>query len=386
MKNILVMFGGKSPEHDISIITACQLMRNIDRSKYIVTPVYILPTGEFVTGKKLTDVNDFVNFNAAKYKPVFLLPSSPKLYTKGQKVLIKKVDCIIVATHGRNCEDGTLQGLLELSGIPYTCGGVLPMSITMDKIAAKLCLKGLLLPVTPYFWINKHTYNPKERTELTKTMKRRKMVFPLIVKPANSGSSIGIKKAADWESLNECINAAFEFDERVLVEQTVENMAEYNCSALGTSAEIIASPIEEPAGIDEILSFDDKYLRSASKSSEGMLALKRKLPAEINSVLEQKIKGYTKKIFAALDCKGVIRVDYLYDKAAKKLYVNEVNSIPGSLAFYLWENAGVKYGELIDKLIDGAIAVNSEKAGCKYTYFSSVLNNLKSGFSSAKTK
>lgn len=369
--NLAVFFGGKSCEHDISIITAHQAMDFIDESKYNVYPIYIDINGLFLYGEELKNFEFCKNIDYLKLHKVYFKPADQNIYYKKNKVLCK-ADVALLCMHGLNGEDGTLQGLLEMSDIPYTSSSVLGSALGMDKIAMKMFFKGLGLNVLPYVWTYKEEYyhitgqqNFLERAE--------KLGFPLIVKPSNLGSSIGITRASDLKSLKAAMDIAFKFDNRVVVERALNDFIEVNCSVLGSPAEVKTSACERPLSWQAFLSFEEKYLSKGSKTG-GMDSLKRKLPADIPDDMAASIQEQSKQVFLALNCKGVIRIDYIIDKTEDTVYINEVNTIPGSLSYYLWDYSGIDFFELIDKLVEYAQYSAEQKRYLKYAYVSNVLN------------
>ena len=210
----------------------------------------------------------------------------------------------------------------------------------------------------------------------------KELGYPVFVKPANLGSSIGVSRADDRESLEDSLELAFEYDRRVLIEAGLDKPIELNCSVLGYDEEIEASPIEMPINQDEFLDFKDKYL--ASGGSKGMASLHRVLPAPIEDELKDEIQEMSRKIFRMLDCKGVVRIDYMFDPKAGKLYITEINTIPGSMAFYLWENAGVAYTRLIDRMVGYAEKAHGDKNRANYAYTSDILKGVSFGAKGAK--
>jgi len=389
-KNIAVLFGSRSCEHEISIITAIQFMENMDTEKYNIVPVYITPEGEWYTGEVLMKYNTykFFNENKPKLKNV-ILSANPKI--KGLIVLktglfskqeIIEIDIAVLSMHGMNGEDGTLQGLFELANIPYVSSGVLGSAIGMDKIAMKAVFKGNDLPILKYEWfLRNEWYDNKE--EIIKKIESS-LKYPMFVKPANLGSSIGITKAKNKEGLINGIEIAINYDKRIIVEEGIENLIEINCSGLGYDKYVEASVCEQPISWEEFLSFDDKYLhginKSQSKEPSSMESMDRQIPANIPDILSEEIQDLTVKVFKALSCSGVARVDYLIDKNTMKPYVNEINTIPGCFSFYLWEyNNKLPYPKLIDKLLDIAIKVNEEKNKNDYSYQSKIIGNLGKG-------
>lgn len=385
-KKLAVIFGGRAAEHDVSIVTGIQLIENADKSKYEIIPVYITREGEWYTGEKLKSIEFIKKFDrndksitAAYLSPVpgigglVCMGPSGGLFAKAQKVI--EVDVVIPAMHGLNGEDGTLQGLLELSDIPYASAGVLGSSAGMDKILMKSTFKGADIPVieSDYFTRDEWTKNQSEILSVLE----KSLPYPMFVKPANLGSSIGISRANDREGLIKAIDIAGEYDRRIIVERAVTSIMEINCSCMGYGDAIAASVCEQPVSWKEFLTFDEKYLRS--DSSKGMQSLARKIPAPISKERTEEIQALSVKIFKLLDCKGVVRIDYIIDTAQDKLYANEINTIPGSFAFYLWEPLGVTFSALIDTLVNDAIKANQDKRKSTFAFDSDILKKVNIG-------
>ncbi len=392
-KTIGVIFGSRSCEREVAIISAVQLMRHIDREKYNTVPVYIDETGNWYTGEKLMDINSYKPFNADQKGIVKVFPdlssASGALLTlnrgKGlfssEKIEISaRVDVYIVVMHGLNGEDGTLQGLLELANVPYTSTGVAGSALGMDKIMMKQFFRGAGLPVLPGIWFSRSTFR-RDRDSVAEQVEKE-IGYPVFVKPANLGSSIGVSRADDRESLYDSLELAFEYDRRVLVEKGLNKPVELNCSVKGYDDDVQASPIEMPLNSDGFLDFGDKYL--ASGGSKGMASLHRVLPAPIEDSLRDEIQEMSRTIFRLMDCKGVVRIDYMFDRESEKTYITEINTIPGSLAFYLWENAGIPYSSLIDDMIEYAERAYADKNTANYAYTSDILKNVSLGAKGAK--
>ena len=302
------------------------------------------------------------------------------LFVKEKVEIAARIDVYIIVMHGLNGEDGTLQGLLELANVPYTSAGVAGSAIGMDKIMMKQFFLGAGLPVLPGLWFARSSFE-KDRDEVISRVKEE-IGFPVFVKPANLGSSIGVSRADNEEELADSFELAFEYDRRVLVEKGLDKPIELNCSVLGYDDETEASPIEMPIGGEEFLDFRDKYL--ASGGSKGMASLHRILPAPIEDELKTEIQELSKRIFRLLDCKGVVRIDYMFDRVSEKLYITEINTIPGSLAFYLWENAGLSYTKLIDRMIGYAEKAHEDKNRANYAFTSDILKGAAFGAKGAK--
>lgn len=392
-KQIGVIFGSRSCEREVSIISAVQLMRHADREKYDVIPVYIDESGNWYTGEKLTDIASFKPFRpeSAGVTRVFPDLSSGSgalltvnkgsgLFAKEKVEIAARVDVYIIVMHGLHGEDGTVQGLLELANVPYTSTGVAGSAVGMDKIMMKQIFRGAGLPVLPGVWFTRTEFENGRDAVIRKV--EEEIGYPVFVKPANLGSSIGVSRADDAESLADSLELAFEYDRRVLVEKGLNKPIELNCSVLGYDGEDEASPIEMPINNDEFLDFKDKYL--ASGGSKGMASLHRILPAPIDDGLKNEIQEMSRTIFRLLDCKGVVRIDYMYDMESEKTYITEINTIPGSLAFYLWENAGVPYTELIDRMVRCAEKAHEDKNRANYAYSSDILNGVTFGAKGSK--
>lgn len=388
MLNVAVFFGGRSVEHDVSIVTAQQLMQNIDKKTYKVIPVYITRDGDWFSGAKLMEIEAFAHFDKGdpaltrvyipantKVKQLYRFNPEKKLFHK-QKTVFEKIDVAILAMHGLNGEDGSLQGLLELADIPYTSSGVLGSAAGMDKILMKAAYIGAGFPVLPYTYFNRDAWKKNEPAILDSC--EEKLTYPMFVKPANLGSSIGITKAHNREELKQAIEVAAEYDRRILVEQGLDSPKEINCSAMGFGDDVTASVCEMPCSADEFLTFSDKYL-SGGKNQASMEALARRIPAPISEEMTKRIQKMSVDIFKLTDCKGVVRIDYICDKNLEHLYVNEINTIPGSLAFYLWEPLGISYQQLIDKLIDYAMLAHKAKKSNNFAFDSEIIAKFASG-------
>ena len=392
-KQVGVIFGSRSCEREVSIISAVQLMRHADQEKYDIIPVYIDESGNWYTGDALKDIGRFKPFNPDKKGITKVFPDLSSgsgallthargtgLFSKDRIEIAARIDVYIIVMHGLHGEDGTIQGLLELANVPYTSTGVAGSALGMDKIMMKQFFRGADLPVLPGIGVTRTRYLSEPKSVFEEVEKE--LGYPVFVKPANLGSSIGVSRADDRESLEDSLELAFEYDRRVLIEAGLDKPIELNCSVLGYDEEIEASPIEMPINQDEFLDFKDKYL--ASGGSKGMASLHRVLPAPIEDELRDEIQEMSRKIFRMLDCKGVVRIDYMFDKNAGKLYITEINTIPGSLAFYLWENAGVAYTRLIDRMVGYAEKAHGDKNRANYAYTSDILKGVSFGTKGAK--
>lgn len=371
--NLAVIFGGKSVEHEVSVISAVQAMASINKEKYNIVPVYMTKKNEFYTGEKLFDINAFRDIPSllGECTECVFVRSEGKVQLIRRKMkklgsnIISDIDVAFPIVHGTNVEDGALQGYLQTLDLPYVGCDVLASAVGMDKFVMKILLKDAGFPV-----LDCCRFSSFEAYKLDELMDKveAKFPYPVIVKPINLGSSVGISKASDRASLEKSMEEAFSFADRILVEPAVVKLKEINCSVVGDSESAEASVCEEPVQCDEILSYEDKYVGGGSKSggSKGMATLKRKIPAEITPEQDEFVRKTAVEAFRYLGCCGVTRIDFMLDMAADKIYINEINTIPGSLAFYLWEPKGVKYSELLERLIQ--LALKRYRQGEKISY------------------
>lgn len=372
-----VIFGGRTVEHEVSIISALQVMQALNAEKYTPVPIYISKQGRWYTGPELLELENFQDIAAllGDLKPVCFSPDYGdwRLTETGVKGLWKRprayrLDVALPVLHGTHGEDGCVQGLLELSGIPYAGPGILGAALGMDKVVMKAVLKEARLPVIPYVWFNREAWYENEESVLNKI--EIELCYPVIVKPANLGSSIGIGRAIGHYGLREAINAAVAFSERLIVEEAISPMRELNCAVLGSSRKMAFSFIEEPLAAAELLSFSDKYL----SGGKGMEGAKRRIPADIDQQTANEIAALSRRAFEAMDGMGVCRIDFIMNSQTRRIYINELNTIPGSLSFYLFEPAGLSFAELLDELIRLALTRYRIKEKTIYTYDSNILS------------
>ncbi|MBQ1254711.1 MAG: D-alanine--D-alanine ligase [Clostridia bacterium] len=388
---VAVLFGGKSVEHEISVISALQAMNSIPTEKYEIIPVYITKSGEFYTGAPLREINRYRDIPAL-LKDCVKVAFTPQngrtalVRTPGKRFGDNTVaipDVAFPIVHGTNVEDGNLQGFLGTLGLPYVGCDVLSSAVGMDKYVMKSVLAAEGIPVLPALRFRSSV--PME--EIAKEAEAA-IGYPLIVKPVNLGSSVGISKVADREELMTALDLAFTFADVVLLERAVVKLKEINCSVLGDEDGAEASVLEEPVAQDKILSYKDKYMdggkggKNGGKSS-GMASLKRKIPAEIEDSVAAEIKDLAVKAFLAMGCSGLVRIDFMLDMAEGKVYLNEINTIPGSLAFYLWEPAGVPYPVLLDRLLSLATKRARKQSELTYSFDTNVFA-MGGGFGGAK--
>lgn len=390
--NIAVFYGCRSVEHEVSIISAVQAMRAINRNKYDVTPVYVTKEGEMYTGDSLFEIESYRNlpellktckkvYFTRENNTVLMKAQEKKLFSKEKDVTI---DVAFPVVHGTNCEDGTIQGFFEYLNLPYVGCDIVSSAVGMDKAVFKDVLKNASLPTLDCVCFRAKEYMT-DKDNVTEKIKE-KIGFPLIVKPVNLGSSVGISKVNQIEQLDEAIMLALSFTDRVLVEHAITSLREINCSVLGDADDCIASVCEEPIANDDILSYKDKYMGNSKNNggSKGMASLGRKIPAELSEEKTEEIRDLACKVFKAIGANGVVRIDFMIDNDTDTVYANEINTIPGSLAFYLWEATGIKYTELIDRLIDLAFKRQRSRDNITYTIDTNILSGVSFGSKGAK--
>ena len=392
---VALVFGGKSTEHEISIISALQSYEWFDRNKYEIFPVYLSKENEFYFGEKLSNIENYKNLKNILKESVRVQFNKEKnrYYIKSlsggifSKSVLQEIDVAFLVVHGTNVEDGNLTGYFHTIGLPVSGPNVLSASLAMDKYISKKFLKEEGIPVLDAIVLNRNDVINYDEIE-------NKIKIPAIVKAVNLGSSIGIYIAKTKEELKEKIEAAFAFSENVLVERAVTNLKEINCALLGDSSKQEVSALEEPILNSDILSFADKYLSGGGKnkggiksnygkeknvnSKSGMASLSRKIPAEIDKKLEDEIKTLAVKIFKLLRCSGVARLDFIIDMDENKAYFNEINMPPGSLAYYLFEPVGISKSMLVDKIVDVALKNKRIEEDLNFTFESNVLSNISS--------
>lgn len=355
-----IIFGGRSVEHEVSVITAYQVIEAIDKEKFEPVPIYITKDGEWITGKSLSCISSFKSaFPNIKGRQAFISPVlNDGLILKGLFLKKQPIDIAFPLVHGTFGEDGTLQGLLELSGIPYIGSPVLGSSLCMDKIASKRIFKSLEFPLIDWLWFERNNWK-ENREEVIKEIEE-KFPFPLIIKPSNLGSSIGINISENKDELIFSLDVCFEYSERAIVEKALSNAREINCAILGEE-DVIPSLCEEVLKGDKFLTYEEKY-----KKGKGMKGASRKIPADIEEGLTKKIQEMARDSFKAFGLRGVARVDFLLKDG--EIYINEINTIPGSLSFYLFEGIGIGFKELLTHLIDIGFRSHKNKEETQYSY------------------
>ena len=375
-----VIFGGVSVEHEVSIISAVQAMNSMDEEKYEIIPIYIDKERNWYTGKMLLDIELYKDFNDLKrYATKVTMCKKDGIFYLQSMGLFKRnvaeLDVVFPIVHGANVEDGTLAGYLDTLGIPYVGSRVLGSALGQDKVVMKQVFESCNLPIVPYVWFFDTEYlNDSEK--YTKEIK--KMGYPVIVKPATLGSSVGINVVKDEKNLDEAIMDAITYDNKIVVEKMVDNLVEVNCSVLGNYEYQQASVLEEVMSADEFLTFNDKYLGDGKKTgvSKGMASTSRVVPARLDDKMTDEVKDIAKKAFRVLNLSGICRIDFLIDKKSKNVYINEPNTIPGSLAFYLWEPSGKKYVDLLDEAVTIAIKDYKNRSKKTVSFESNILSNF----------
>ena len=346
--NLAVIFGGESCEHDISIITGMQLISKANGYLYDIYSIYIDKNGTWLTSSDLKDI-DTLTENLKKATPCAFLPNDKNLYIKKGNKLKKyaDIDVAFVCLHGLRGEDGTVAAVLEMSKIPYSSSSLCASSVCMDKSVFKTFAMGLNVPVVPGL-----TFCENDFIRAKESLKNdiSNLGYPVIIKPSRQGSSIGIEVCNNSSELESKLEGAFKYDKKVLVEKFLDVNKEVNIAVFEDKGSFVLSSTEEPISKDEILSFDNKY----KKNSGGFETIKRIVPAAILKKTEDTIKDIALKLYSNLDMFGIVRFDFLIDKD-DKVYINEVNTIPGSMANYLFDKEKYSYPSLIEILITNAI-------------------------------
>ena len=349
---VAMMFGGKSVEHEVSVISGIQAILSMDTDKYEVIPVYLTKKNEMYIGEKIGQIESYKNINELlknsqhvimlnENDKVSLVPYPPKKFGKNTPI---EIDLVFPVVHGTNVEDGALQGYFKTIGIPFVGCDVTASAIGMDKFIMKTVLKEYNVPV-----LDAALYTLSDYADMDGLMNKieEKFGYPVIVKPVNLGSSVGISVAKTRVELANSIDDGFRYSTKILVEHAISNLREINCSVLGDENEAIASECEEPLHTKDILSYEDKYVSNAkSGGAKGMASVSRKIPADLSPEKREEVRELAVRSFKALGCNGVSRIDFMIDEDTGKLYFNEINTIPGSLSFYLWEPVGVPYKDL----------------------------------------
>lgn len=368
-KNLVVAFGGISPEHEVSVLSAMQAMAALEKTEYNIVPLYITKSGRWLTGENLLDLSNYKDLktlenNAGSCAFVTNQNGQTVLMQQYVKGLFAKpkswpVYAVLCAFHGSDGENGAFQGICETYNIPYTSSGVLASSVGMDKVKAKNLCSVHDIPVAKSVDFYEKLWENNSEDTIADV---EKIGYPIVVKPVNLGSSIGVNKVNNRQELIDAIETAFRYDAHLMAEQAIQPLMEINCSVLGTSTDCRASVCERPVGSAEFLSFQDKY-QSGDSAAKGMASADRIIPADISDRLTKEIQDLAVKIFKTFGASGVVRIDFLVNADTKKVYFNEINTIPGSFSFYLWEKTKLSFTKLMIELIDIAIKKHQAKLG-----------------------
>lgn len=380
-----VIFGSRSMEHGVSVLTAWQAIQALDHGKYDVTPIYISERGEWLASDHIDDVSRFkgLPLDAGEFERAFRVHARPAAIVPDPRVgglmslepgggLLKRrsertpLDVVLLTLHGPHGEDGTIQGLLELAGLPYTGSGVLGSALSMDKVAMKDIWRAGGLPVVPSVAFSRARWEQEREALLDQITDE--LSYPIFVKPASLGSSIGISRAINREDLGFAIDVAASYDRRVIIEQGIEDAVDINCAVLGND-ELTVSICERPVVRSDFLTYEDKYLHGKlgkRGGGQGMEGMARQLPAQIPAEQAARVQELARNGYRLLDCAGMARVDTLV-RPSGEVYLNEINSLPGSLAYYLWEASGITYPHLLDRLLDLAVERARDKERTRFS-------------------
>ncbi len=395
---VAMLFGGKTVEHEVSVISGIQAYMAMDTEKYDVIPVYMDKSNNMYIGDGIGNIASYKDIPALLSRSqrvvmindggrILLLPYPVKRWGGAKPV---QIDIAFPVVHGTNVEDGALQGYLKTVGVPFVGPDVTSSAVSMDKFITKAVLKMHDIPV-----LDAEVYTLADYEDMESLPERIEMVFgyPVIVKPVNLGSSVGISIARTRTELVNALDDAFRYATRVLVEHAIGKLREINCAVLGDENEAVASECEEPLHTADILSYEDKYVSSggskggknggakgsSGSKGAGMASLARKIPADLTPEQREEVRNLAVRSFKALGCSGVSRIDFMIDEGSGQLYFNEINPIPGSLSFYLWEPVGVPYTELLDRMIQLSLKRQRQEESITFTFDTNILKNANLG-------
>ena len=379
---IALMFGGRSVEHEVSVISGIQAYMAIDKERYDITPVYLTKNNEMYVGEDIGKIESYRDIPALlnRSSRVIMINEGDGVHMTSHKggLFGKKIDIPVdlafPIVHGTNVEDGALQGYFKTLGLPFVGCDVIASAVGMDKYVQKCVLKENGIPVLDSYIYTMADYEKME--ELLNDIEA-KIGYPVIVKPFNTGSSVGISVAKDRSELTKSVDEAYSYARKIIAEHAITKLREINCAVLGDENVAEASEIEEPLHSKDILSYEDKYCSGGGKKtgkSQGMAGVSRKIPAEVSPEMREEIRSLAVKAFRKLGCNGVARIDFMIDEDNGKLYYNEINTIPGSLAFYLWEALGMKYREQLDRMIELALKRVREESAVTYSFDTNILS------------
>lgn len=382
-----VFFGGKSPEHEISIITGIQAIEHFDKERFEVIPVYVAKSGKWYSGPELTKIENYKNLLSVTEKATqetisfddkekglrTIASSSINPFNKSHS--IEKLDVIFSAFHGGLGENGGFAGIFEAMDLPHVGPGITGGVLGMDKVVMKQVFEANDIPITKWIWFYRSAWKSDYKTA------EKYLTYPVFVKPASGGSSIGTTKAHNRKELENAIEVAAVFDKKIIIEEAFEDAREINVSVVGNAGKHVAvSVCEEVFASGELLTYEDKYVgTSKTKGSKGMVATKRQIPANIPEEIAEKIQELAAKVFNVLDGSGVSRIDFLYREKTKEIVVLEINTVPGSLSFYLWEASGLPFKSLLSRLIDIAYERYNDAKKNTITFTTNILENFGAG-------
>lgn len=385
-KRIAVFFGGRSPEHDVSVVTGLQVLGAIDPARYDAFPVYITTDGAWLVGDILRKRENYlldangrkevrqVKLDLTSGRNGRLIPRKTSLFDTGGKII--EFDVALPAFHGLFGEDGNIQGAFEMGGVPYTGMRTLASSVLMDKAVTKKVMQGLDIPVLPYAVLKRPAQGYMiAKDQIESTLREKNIGYPCIVKPSHLGSSIGVAKTADAGEIAACLPAIFEYDEVAIVEPFVPNLVEYNVAVTKVFGGIKTSAIERPKTTQELLDFKQKYLsgggakgakggsKTPGQSSQGMLSLTREINPSLDKTMEENIRRWAVRMYEGLDGTGAPRIDFIGNSVTGEIWLNEVNPCPGSFGYFLWEAAAEPklFSELLTALIEEAVVERNKR-------------------------
>jgi D-alanine-D-alanine ligase len=413
MLNVGVVFGGVSPEHEVAVISSHQAMAALDRDLYRPVPLYIAKDGLWYTGDVLLDLKRYEDLDRLRRDAirVTLEPNAAgtlDLVEVGPHGPFYKprrfnVDVMFLGLHGGSGEDGGLQGLCETFNVPYTGSSIFGSSLGMDKVLSKMVCRDQQIPIVDFVWFRESDWGGHEEAWLDRC--EAELGYPVVVKPSRLGSSIGISKAKDRAVLDRSIEEALRYDDKIVVEHAVQKLREINCSVLGDPHEALPSVLEQPVRTEgeELLTFQEKYMRGGGggakgpqvrrgakqkkEGAAGMASLDRMIPAPLPEEQTAYIRSLGVRIFQLFECAGVARIDFMIDDATGQVYFNEINTIPGSFSFYLWEPTGVPFQELTHRMIQIALKRHRERNSRVRSYDVNLLSvRSLQGLKGAKTR
>ena len=394
-----VIFGGKSVEHEISIISAVTAMFKFDQDKYEVVPIYITKEGEWCTGEMLKDIDNYKDMALIKrYTTNVILDQNNGRFVLRKKHglfnrVITDIDIAFPITHGTNVEDGALQGYLQTVGVPYVGPNVYSGVVGQDKVYMKRIFEGEDLPLTKFDWFYDSDYKNDSDAVLKKL---KKLKFPLIIKPATTGSSVGISVSKDEKELVDSIEEAMLYDSKIIVEEMVTNLKEVNISVLGNSESQEVSEIEEVSSKSKCLTYQDKYIGDGTishgakkygmkvgvkgtKSYKSGMPEASTIPAKLTAKEREDVERIATQAFKVLGSVGLARIDFLIDSKTHKVYINEINSIPGNLSYYLWRAKGIEFTELLNDMINIGVKEFKKRNSKTHSFDTNILAGYTSG-------